>query len=207
MSLVASSKGGDYDPVPAGTHHGICIGLIDLGYQHNQTFGKWQPKVAIMWELPRVRIEIDGEDLPRVISRIFTNSLNEKAALFQILTSWRGRGFTPAELDAFDLRAVLGANCLLSITHETRNNKTYANVTAVSSLMAGSTKLQPATIPFSYDIDNDGTIPESVPEWMKEMIGRSREHTDAPIDPPPYEGGDEEEPVRAIACPHDDVPF
>jgi hypothetical protein len=37
----------------------------------------------------------------------------------------------------FDLEAVIGANCLLNITHNQVGDRTYANVSSVNPLMKG----------------------------------------------------------------------
>ena len=53
-------------------------------------------------------------------SRRFTVSLHERAALFQMLTAWRGKALTDAELDpsgdGFDLMQMAGVPAMLSVT-------------------------------------------------------------------------------------------
>ena len=137
MGLTAKDTGSgkDFDPCPEGLHHGIAIGIYDLGHQFSEKWGKSSHKCLIMWELPKVRIDIekDGEklNLPRAISKQFTVSLHEKSSLRKTLQSWRGKAFTAAELKGFDILNILGANATVQVIHTTRDDRTYANVEAV----------------------------------------------------------------------------
>jgi hypothetical protein len=61
-------------------------------------------------------------------SRGYTPSLNEKAALRKDLKKLMGRDLTQAELDEFDLEALIGHGVKLIIQHEHKDDKTYANI-------------------------------------------------------------------------------
>ena len=61
-------------------------------------------------------------------SRGYTPSLNEKAALRKDLKKMMGRELTQLELDEFDLEALIGHGVKLIIQHETKDDKTYANI-------------------------------------------------------------------------------
>ena len=61
-------------------------------------------------------------------SRGYTASLNEKAALRKDLKKLMGRDLTPAELDEFDLEALIGHGVKLIIQHEHKDDRTYANI-------------------------------------------------------------------------------
>ena len=61
-------------------------------------------------------------------SRGYTPSLNEKAALRKDLKKLMGRDLTVAELDEFDLEALVGHGVKLIIQHEHKDDKTYANI-------------------------------------------------------------------------------
>lgn len=160
--------------IEAGNHHGVCVAVIDLGTQYNETFKKEQPKVMITWELPDFPLEdVSGF---RLISKEYTASLGEKANLYADLISWRGHDFTPQELEGFNIKNVLGANCLVNVVHTTKGNKTYANVSAVAKLPKGMTAKK-ATFQLLYDMDEGITpIPEGVPDWIQEKIKKSREY-------------------------------
>lgn len=61
-------------------------------------------------------------------SRGYTASLNEKAALRKDLKKLMGRDLTAAELDEFDLEALIGHGVKLIIQHEHKDDRTYANI-------------------------------------------------------------------------------
>ena len=61
-------------------------------------------------------------------SRGYTPSLNEKAALRKDLKKLMGRDLTVAELDEFDLEALIGHGVKLIIQHEHKDDRTYANI-------------------------------------------------------------------------------
>ena len=65
-------------------------------------------------------------------SRGYTPSLNEKAALRKELKKMMGRDLTVAELDEFDLEALIGHGVKLIIQHEHKDDKTYANISFIA---------------------------------------------------------------------------
>ena len=138
--LIPDSNTTDYTPCPAGSYPAKCVSLIDLGSQ-TSTFEaetKSARKVLVSFEItdPETR-RTDGT--PFVVSKRFTLSKHEKAALRGFLTAWRGRDFTPEEIKRFDLRAVLGADCLMSLIHTTKDGKTFTNISGAMRLPRGMT--------------------------------------------------------------------
>lgn len=65
-------------------------------------------------------------------SRGYTPSLNEKAALRKDLKKLMGRDLTQAELDEFDLEALISHGVKLIIQHEHKDDRTYANISFMS---------------------------------------------------------------------------
>ena len=81
----------------------VCIGVIDLGEQYRQfekqKQGRYVNECMFLFEIPSERVQVDGEDKPRWLStKRLTVSLHERSALYQMLTSWRGRPLSDAEL-------------------------------------------------------------------------------------------------------------
>jgi hypothetical protein len=176
MGLVAKKTGEDFDPMPEGVHHAVCYAVYDIGTQHSEMYGVDKEQVLIMWEFPKERME-DGR--PFSISRRYTNSLNTRASLRKDLEAWRGRAFTDEELEnGFDLTKLLGANGQIQIIHNKKDDKTYANISSIMSLSKGMAKLKPENPAVFYDISMD--IPETTPDWIKELIGKSKEKSDDP---------------------------
>lgn len=177
MSLTVKEKGGNggFAPVEAGTYPARCVGVIDLGIQHNAFNNKDQEKVMLMFELPTERITVDGEDKPRWLSARYTASLNEKATLRKTLDAWRGKPFTPDDLLGFDLTSVINAPCMLTVTNTEKNGNTYANISGVSKIMKGMEvpALENEPIIFDMEAENAEEVKSKLPEWVQKIIEES----------------------------------
>ena len=117
MAIVASDSGGsdyDYVPVPEGMHDAICYKLVDAGTNWNEFQGEKnkQHSVFVWWELPKTRTE---DDRPMSVFKEYRLSLHEQAALRRDLQAWRNNQFTPSELESFDLTAIVGVSCKISV--------------------------------------------------------------------------------------------
>lgn len=219
MPIIARDSGGaDREPIPADVHHAVCVGVVDIGTQP-QGNSKYtpKPKVMIQWELPECRrqYEKDGKeyDVPDMISKPYTNSLNEKANLRKDLDAWRGRPFTEDELDGFDLVNIIGVNCLLQIVHRKVGDKTYANIASIMKLPKRDTPVKPerSTLYFTLEDVPEGSTsvpwPEEMPDWLRDKIMASEEYQErfgeydpGNGEPPPH--GDSDFPED-----EDDIPF
>ena len=178
---VKENQGGGYPPIEAGSYRAICYSIVVLGTTYNEVFDNVQKKIMFTWELPDERIEVDGEDKPRVISATYTLSLNEKANLRKTLESWRGKQFTAEELRGFDITKVLGAPCMISTTTGTNTlGKQYAKVTGVSRLPKGMEVPKDTENPkVVFDISNDACPledMEKLPNFVQERIKQSEEY-------------------------------
>lgn len=180
MAIVATDTGGggDFSPMPSGNHVAVCNMVVDLGKQRsNGQYGeKVQHKVFIRWETPDEQIDWTDKDGNqqtgnRVIGSFYTVSLHENATLRATLESWRGRRFTPEELAGFDITKLLGAPCMINVTHAEKNGKTYANVVSVTPLPKAMKENPPKSSLglFLYDDDNTGTF-DQLPEWLQKKI-------------------------------------
>lgn len=123
MAIIVSGK--SFVPAPEGLHNAVCVDVIDMGLVEG-AFGK-KHTIRLVWELDALM-----EDQRRfVIQRRYTASLHEKSQLFKDLKSWRGKPFTPEELNGFDLEKLVGAPCQILVEHADREGTTYANVKAI----------------------------------------------------------------------------
>jgi hypothetical protein len=159
-----------------GTYMARCTAVIDLGIQRTEYNGeiKEQPKILLIFEFPDEFIERDGEQLPRWMSNIYTFSAHEKSTLRQTLKSWRGRDFTDEELKDFDIKNVLNAPCMITVTHTVKGDKTYANIGAVGKLMKGA-QVADVREQYYFNIDDNETwaIFPDLPEWIQAKINES----------------------------------
>lgn len=138
--ILTDTGGAAFTPCPAGSYLARCVQLIDLGTQTSNFEGetKRARKVLIAWEILDDECRRD-DGQPFILSKRFTQSLHEKAALRKTLASWRGRDFTPVELKGFDLGTVLGKDAFLSVIHTDKDGKTFANIAAVMKPPKGMT--------------------------------------------------------------------
>lgn len=174
MSTRAKASGSDFQQIPAGTYPAYCFAVIDIGHQEGSYKGMptVKPQVILSFEFPTERIIIDGEDKPMMMSTFYTLSLSKKANLKSDLEAWRGRPFTQAELDGFDLKTVIGHACTVSVYH---NENGKARVKNVNAAMKGIPMPPMYNKPLWFDIDEHGCNgPEfsAVPEWIQEFINK-----------------------------------
>lgn len=174
MSLTVSGTAANYDPIPEGTHLAVCNMLVDIGIQFSERFNNRNEKVIIGWELPDVKIDLSDGPHSRSITQTYTSSINEGSNLRNDLAAWRGRDFTKQELDAFNLRNILGTSCLINVVHKQSNGKTYANIQSVMALPKGMNPGQLTEPPVEFDFDlNPLTDIEKLPKWIREQIKKS----------------------------------
>jgi len=185
MGLIVKDTGdGDFELVPQGTHLAVCYMVADLGLQES-TWGI-KHKVVLGFEIPSETVVIDGEHKPMIINNLYTASLNKKANLRQDLEGWRGRAFTDDELAGFDLKNVLGKSCMLTVVHETKGERTWANITSISALPKG-VEASEATRMLFYSEDEQDQF-DDLPKWVQEKIRnqvKQEESQDAVQDEPP----------------------
>lgn len=204
MALSVSDTGGSFELPPAGVHVARCYRLIDLGTQFSNWQGKEtrQPKISLSWELLGDERTADGK--PFIITRRFTASLGEKAALRALLKSWRGRDFTPEELKRFDLKQIIGGCGLANIVHESREGNNYANLAGLMPLPKGMPKPDGVNATQVFDLENpDNNVWETLSQKLQEVILASPEGNawmnGHPAAPPAN--------TPAPASPPGDVPF
>lgn len=184
-SLIASdSGGGDFKRVPAGVFAARCWSMVDLGTQRVEYQGdvKYQRKVQIGWELfgedENGEALVTDDGLPMVISKRYTLSLSPKSRLRPDLEAWRGRPFSDEEAKGFDLHALIGAPCMINVTHTERNGKTYSNVASLTPIPKALRDTLPAdgNEPRFYVIsDRDNAVFQSFHEKLRETIMQSEE--------------------------------
>jgi hypothetical protein len=191
MGTTAKDAGGDFELTPAGTHLAICYMVADLG--HQETSYGMKPKIVIGWELP-AELMTDGR--PFGASQIYTLSLSEKANLRKDLEAWRGRPFTDAELDGFDVKNVLGKPCTLTIVHNKNGDKTYANIASVAGVMKGMQVPERVNDLLYFNMDEpDRAVLQRLPKWVQTKIAAAHDA------PEPATAGGDDDPLN------DDIPF
>lgn len=207
------NTGGDFTPPPSGTHLAICYRVIDLGTQQVEWQGqtKRQRKIMLSWELAEEPME-DGQ--PFTVHQRYTFSSHERSIFRQHLEAWRGRAFTEAELcggeGGFEIKNVLGVPCLLTIIHEDKNGRTYANIKGISKLPKGMNAPLATNGAVYLSLERgefDKDVFESLSDGLKTIIQKSPEYAEATMGaqvsdaPPPAHQGDGYDDLN------DSVPF
>lgn len=220
MALIPGRSTIQFELAPAGPHAAVCTRIIDMGLQpsKNPKYPKPTHKIYLQFEIDSLMQ--DGR--PFVVGKQYTFSLSEKAYLLVDLQSWRGRPFTESEKDTFEMKAVLGASCMVNIIHSADGK--FANISAITPLPNGMKKLTPVGELIYFDTSEwDDVAFKKLSEKMREKImnrvlqGEEQSKTATPTyaQPPgsPFAGMD-----RPFAPPHaapayvaddmeDDVPF
>lgn len=158
-------------PIEAGAYIARCVQIIDLGDQYNDMSQKYVRKTMLTFEIPSERVEIDGKSKPRLMSKTYTLSLNEKATLRKDLESWYGALDFP-----FDIRRVMGLPCTINIvSKKSKNGNDYSVIGSIGRPMKGIPVPEQETESLVYDIDSDDAIEsvEKLPEWIQKTIKES----------------------------------
>ena len=182
LKVTEGGGGGDFTPVPAGVHIGVCNQVIDLGTHDNTYQGetKKRHEVYIGWQIPAllIDVEVDGKQEKHTmeIGNFYTMSLNAKAKLRKHLDAWRGRDFTKEELDGFELFSIIGAACQLQVTNTTaQDGKVKAKVETIMALPAGVPKPELVGDAVTYSLDDGGEIGAGVKQGLAKIISTSFE--------------------------------
>lgn len=211
MAIIATSNGStNFEPIATGNYPARCYSMIHIGTVDEVILGtqKTLNKVRITWELPtelKVFKEENGEQ-PQVISKEFTLSMHEKATLRNFLKNWRGKDFSEDEAKAFDIEKLIGAPCMLNITHKKSKDgtKTYAEIGSISTMPKGfpcPEQINPSFV-WTYE-DFDSEKFNSLPDFLKAKMVNSIEYKQA------VSGGQEIEVNEPIIenQESDDLPF
>ena len=216
MSLKAKRKpANNIPPLDGGTYMSVCVGVIDLGEQYRQfdkqKQGKYAEECMFIFEISSERVQVDGEDKPRWLSsKRYTVSLHERSALYQMLTSWRGKALSDAELDpegdGFDLMQMEGQGAMLSVSVVEKDDGSRHNkIEAVTGFPKGIPvpKTESEILVFDAD-DPDMEVFSKLPEWIQDIIRKSTQFADnAPdekVDIPPDQEAQAEE-AAGEECP------
>jgi len=212
MAIIATSNGSgtNYEPIATGNYPARCYSMIHIGTVEEVILGtqKTLNKVRITWELPtelKVFKEENGEQ-PHVISKEFTLSMHEKATLRNYLKNWRGKDFSEEEAKSFDIEKLIGAPCMLNITHKKSKDgtKTYAEIGSISTMPKGFPCPEQINPSFVWTYENfDSEKFNLLPDFLKTKMVNSVEYKQL------VSGGQEIEVKETIndSQESDDLPF
>lgn len=184
MAIIATTQESTlYKPLEPGNYVARCYSMVHIGTIEETINGvaKKLNKVRISWELP-TEMKVFKEDVgeqPITISKEFTLSMHDKSTLRNFLKNWRGKDFTEDEAKSFDVEKLLGAACMLNITHKTKKDGTgvYAEIGSVSSLPKGLVcpPQENETYVWTYE-DFDLVKFNKLPEFLRNKMINSEEY-------------------------------
>lgn len=176
--MIVKDSGQEFEKIPAGIHHAVCANVFDIGRQPGFQGGPAYRKVVVLWEID-ARHTWDGELKGKrfQVTKIYTQSIGEKATLRIDLTSWRGRAFTPDELKGFELENIIWKPCQLNLVENGEKVKVQNVLPADKSFAAWTPE----------------TPKDYVPKFVQKMIDEQL--------PEPVQGG------GGAAEFNDDIPF
>lgn len=213
MAIIAANTSTPRELTEAGLHIARCYRMVQVGTVNEDFQGKpkIQQKVRIGWEMPlltKVFDEAKGPQ-PLVIEKEFTLHMGENANLRKMLTSWRGKPFTEEEASKFDITKLLGAVCMLNITHKASKkdaSKLYDEISSVVPVPKGMTcppQVNPMFV-LSYD-EWDQAKFDSLPDFIKDKMKTSLEYKEL-IEKKPATTEQNAEP-NSSTTDDDDLPF
>ena len=178
MEFIAKSEGNTSIPkLENGVYTAISSMMIDIGSQKSVLDNNIRRKFIMVWNVVGEFIEVNKEKLPRVMSKEYTLSLNEKSNLRKDLQAWRGQAFTEEELQGFDILNVMNKPCQLQIINGEKNGKTYNNISAIMAMPKGMTvsTLDEITIFITNNAETWQNW-EKIPKWIQDKIKKSKDY-------------------------------
>lgn len=186
MSLTIKTEG-DFEQLPKGQYEGVCFRIVDMGTTEQQYKDgplTKKKRVHISFEIPSNKMS-DGR--PFSVSKTYTASLFESAALRKDLVSWRGRNFTEEEEAGFDISKLIGCTASIDVGLTENGNP---KIIGLFKPDGGVQQIPTQNEPTSFDLDvycaefnGESTaasktmcdIFDSLPTWQQEDIDKSFE--------------------------------
>lgn len=165
----------NYEHVEGGSYPARCIQIVELGTHQSEYQGevKNRKEILIVWELS----ELMEDGRPFVAHWRGTQSRNEKSKLYDLLTKWRGKKFTPQEWNEFMPSKVLDSCCLLSVSKNTsKAGKEFNRVEGAIPLPKGM-KCEDRVNPIvDFGISDLGTAEwDKLYPWVQRVVKDSEE--------------------------------
>lgn len=179
--MIITASNDSFEMAPPGVYTARCYRLIDLGTQKSTYQGETKSarKLLLSFELlsdePTERMS-DGRAFS--VSRRFTVSLGDKAALRAFIESWRGRALTQEEITAgFDIGRIVGVYGLLNLVESERDGRTYSNIASISPLPKNMPRPEGENPSTLFDMAApDWAVFDALSDRLKEQISDSPEY-------------------------------
>ncbi len=196
--ITATASDAKFAPHPEGQYAARCVDVVDLGEKVEQYPGfpqRLSHKCMLIFRTGEVNAETQ-EDID--IAKEFTVSMGEKANLRKFLEDWRGKSYTPVQVEqGVPLHKLTGQAALITVEHKTsQKGRTYANVKGITPLPPQMAVAAPSA---------DGyTRAEYIEERKKAYAQESKAFRKAAMAPAPDESDDTD---YSVDTKDDDLPF
>ncbi len=135
-TITATATDAKFSPHPVGQFAARCVDVVDLGEKLEQYPGSPQhlARKCLLIFRTGERNNETGEIID--IAKEFTVSMGEKANLRKFLEDWRGKSYTPAQIEeGVPLHKLTGQPALITVEHKlSGKGRTYANLKGVTPL-------------------------------------------------------------------------
>lgn len=180
---ITAEIGGSFVMCPPGGWAANCFALIVAGTRMESFQGRApEPKLKCF-----VGFEITGQkyndqngfEKPHVIWNEYLLNLGPKANLRKMIESWTGQKFTDAEMKDFDLRDIVGNQCLANVINKkTSNGKDRHEIMGVSKLPEGLPCLEPINqkLIFQYTNPFDTETFNRIEPWIQKIMQETPEY-------------------------------
>ena len=194
---VKAGGGKSVERIGEGTFMARIVSLIMLGEHqyHSQYPEKGNcDKLLITVELPTETVEVDGKELPRLLSKTENIFLNEKSNLYKIVQACDPSADVAS---GYDLSALVGKACMITIGS---TNTGKDKITLFGGMMKGMdvpAQVAPSILFDFYAPDKDTF--EGMMDWQKSELQDAEN----------YSGSELEKLVTGVedTPDDDDVPF
>lgn len=169
-----------HDPAPKGSHVARLYQIINLGTTEFEYKGemKKSTKLRLTFELcNEKKVFKEGEEAkPLSVSREFGFSMSPRSKLRPFIESMIGTALHDKEAYNFDFEDLLGRECLLTIDHESKGEKTYANIISAAPLPKGMEAPELFNEAVSLDVNSITEAEmDTLPDFLKEKMWHSEE--------------------------------
>lgn len=159
-------------PITPDVYMAACVGVIDLGEQYSDKFKSYSNKVMLTFELLGETVEIDGEEKPRQISKIFAFATGARSGLRKFLGDWDGRQLNDEQAKEEDLSQRLGRTCQIQVVLNETGDKSV--IGSIMGVPKGIKLDKPKSEMILFDLDEfDQATFEKLSEWTRETIQKS----------------------------------
>lgn len=182
MSFIAADSG-NFSILEPSVYPARCVSVIYLGIQKNDFDESQKPKPRLAFEFEIIGKSRD-DGMPLLMYKEFSMSLHMNSSLRPFLEKWRGRPFTEAELQGFDVSKTLGAPCQLITGTKVSAKGERATIDGIlATKQADVPAARSMLLKFDADAPDSSTL-QKLPEFVQAKIAKAIKPAPVPAKKP-----------------------